>query len=158
MKGKRMSALVVPSIAALKQHVNAEVGITDYLEVSQERITAFAELTEDRQWIHTDVERARRESPFGGTVAHGFLTLAFLSRFLAAAVTVEGTKLIVNCGLNTVRFLDPVPAAGRIRARVRLRECAEDQDFVQATWRLTIECEGSRFPSCIADWIVRYYA
>lgn len=152
-----MSALIVPGIAALKHHLDSEVAVTDYLEVSQERITRFADLTEDWQWIHIDVERAIRESPYGGTVAHGFLTLSLLSRFLAAAVKVEGIRLLVSCGLNSVRFLTPVPAAGRIRARVRLRECAEDQGFVQATWRLTIECEGHRFPCCIADWVVRYY-
>jgi acyl dehydratase len=147
----------VPGSAALKQHLNTEVAVTDYIEVSQERIAQFAALTEDGQWIHTDVERARRDSPYGGTVAHGFLTLSFLSRFLTAAVRVEGTRLLVSCGLNTVRFLNPVPAGGRIRARVRLREFTEDQGFVQATWRLTIECEGNRLPSCIADWVVRYF-
>ena len=152
-----MSPLVVPGSAALKQHLNTEVAVTDYIEVSQERIAQFAALTEDGQWIHTDVERARRDSPYGGTVAHGFLTLSFLSRFLTAAVRVEGTRLLVSCGLNTVRFLNPVPAGGRIRARVRLREFTEDQGFVQATWRLTIECEGNRLPSCIADWVVRYF-
>lgn len=152
-----MSVLVVLGITALKQHLNSEVGVTDYIEVSQERINQFADITEDWQWIHTDVERASRESPYGGTVAHGFLTLSFLSHFLAAAVKVEGTKLLVSYGLRSVRFLNPVPASGRIRARVRLRECAEDQGFVQATWRLTIECEGIRLPSCVADWVVRYY-
>ena len=152
-----MSALVVPGRTALKQHLNTEVAVTDYIEVSQERIAQFAALTEDEQWIHTDVERARRDSPYGGTVAHGFLTLSFLSRFLTAAVRVEGTRLLVSCGLNTVRFLYPVPAGGRNRARVRLREFAEDQGFVQATWRLTIECEGNRLPSCVADWVVRYF-
>jgi acyl dehydratase len=152
-----MSALIIPGIAALKQYINTEVGVTEYLEVSQERITTFAEVTEDWQWIHIDVERARQESPFGGTIAHGFLVLAFLSRFLNAAVKVEGARLLVSCGLHSVRFLTPVPAAGRIRARVRLRECAEDHGFIQATWRFTIECEDNRFPSCIADWMVRYY-
>lgn len=153
-----MGALRVPGMAALKQHVGSEVGVTDYVELSQERIDRFAELTEDRQWIHTDVERARRESPFGGTVAHGFLTLSLVSRFVADAVEVLGARLLVNCGLGAVRFVSPVPAGARIRARVRLRECAEEGDFVQATWRVTIECEGQRLPSCIADWVVRYYA
>jgi acyl dehydratase len=152
-----MSRLVVPGLAALKRHLNSEVAVTDYLEVSQERIARFADLTEDWQWIHTDVERARRESPFGGIVAHGFLTLSLLSRFLAEAVSVEGTRYLLSCGLASARFLTPVPAAARIRARVRLRECSGDQGFVQATWRLTIECEGQRVPSCIADWVVRYY-
>lgn len=153
-----MGALEIPGPAALRAHLHTEVGTSDYVEVTQERIDAFANLTEDRQWIHTDVERARRESPYGGTVAHGFLTLAFLSRFLRQTVEVEGTRLLVSCGLGSVRFLEPVPAGARIRARVRLRECSEDEGFVQATWRFTIECEGSRRPSCIADWVVRYYA
>jgi acyl dehydratase len=152
-----MAPLVVPAPAALKQYLNTEVGVTDYLEVGQERIDRFADITEDWQWIHTDVDRARRESPYHGTIAHGFLTLSFLSRFLAAAVQVEGTKLLVSCGLTSVRFVQPVPSGARIRARVRLRECAEDAGFVQATWRLTIECEGTRLPSCIADWVVRYH-
>jgi acyl dehydratase len=152
-----MSPLVVPDSAALKQHLNSEVAVTDYIEVSQEKITGFAALTDDRQWIHTDVERARRESPFGGTVAHGFLTLSFLSHFLNAAVKVGGTKLLVSCGLTSVRFLRPVPAGAKIRARVRLRECKDQKDCVEATWRVTIESEGNRAPSCVADWVVRYY-
>jgi acyl dehydratase len=153
-----MPRLVVPDLASLKQHLNREVGVTDYLEVSQDRIDRFADITEDWQWIHTDVDRARRESPYSGTIAHGFLTLSFLGRFLGAAVQIEGTKLLVSCGLTSVRFLQPVPAGARIRARVRLRECAEETGFVQATWRLSIECEGTRLPACIADWVVRYYA
>jgi acyl dehydratase len=152
-----MAPIVVPGLGALKQHLNTEVGVTDYLEVSQECIDHFAELTDDRQWIHTDLERARLESPYKTTIAHGFLTLSFLSHFLAAAVQVEGTRLLVSCGLTSVRFLQPVPAGTRIRARVRLRECTEDPGFVQATWRFTIECEGTRRPSCIADWVVRYH-
>lgn len=156
-RGCRMSVIVVPGMAALKQHVNAEVGVSEYVNVTQARIQQFADVTEDWQWIHTDLERAQRESPFGRTVAHGFLTLAFLSRFLAEVVRVEGARLLVSCGLNSVRFLNPVPAEARIRARVRLRECAEASGYVEATWRMTIECEGSRLPSCIADWVVRYY-
>ena len=152
-----MNAIMVPGMRALKHHLHTEVAVTDYFDISQERILRFAEVTEDRQWIHTDAERARRESPFGRTVAHGFLTLSLLARFLAEAVVVDGARLVVNCGLNSVRFLNPVPAEARIRARVRLRECTEDESFVQATWRMTIECEGNRLPSCIADWVVRYY-
>jgi acyl dehydratase len=152
-----MSALIVANASALKQHLNSEVAVTDYVEIDQARIDAFASLTEDWQWIHIDPERARRESPYGGTVAHGFLTLAYLSRFLNAAVKVEAVGMLVSCGLNSVRFLNPVPAGGRIRARVRLRDWTEKQGVVEATWRLTIECEGVRLPSCIADWVVRYY-
>jgi acyl dehydratase len=153
-----MAPLIVPDPAALKQHLNNEVGVTDYLEVSQQRIDRFADISEDWQWIHTNAERAQRESPYHTTIAHGFLTLSFLSRFLTGAVQVEGTKLLVSCGLTSVRFLQPVPAGARIRARVRLRACAESPGFVEATWRFTIECEGVRLPSCIADWVVRYHS
>jgi acyl dehydratase len=153
-----MALLVVPGLAALKGHLNTEVAITDYLEVSQERIDRFADITEDPQWIHTDAERARRESPYATTIAHGFLTLSLLSRFLTSAVRVEGTRFLLSCGLTSVRFLQPVPAGARIRARVRLRECLENPGFLEATWRLTIECEGQRLPSCIADWVVRYHS
>ena len=106
-----MSALVVPGRTALKQHLNTEVAVTDYIEVSQERIAQFAALTEDEQWIHTDVERARRDSPYGGTVAHGFLTLSFLSRFLTAAVRVEGDP--VACQLRPQ--YRPLPVSGSRR-------------------------------------------
>jgi acyl dehydratase len=151
-----MSVLVVPSPAALMKHVNSEVGVTGYIEISQEHISRFAELTQDWQWIHTDVERALRDSPYGGPIAHGFLSLSFLSRFLAEVVRVEGTRLLVSCALKSVRFLNPVRAGARLRARVRLRECTQGQGHVEATWRVTIECEGIRLPSCIADWVVRY--
>lgn len=150
--------LVVPGIDALERHLGSEVGVTDFVEVSQEQIDGFAELTGDHQWIHTDPERAKRESPFGGTVAHGFLTLALLSRFVNDIVLVEGARLIVNCGLSAVRFIQPARSGGRIRARVRLRECQTEADFTQATWRVTIEGEGDRSTCCVANWVVRYYA
>ena len=152
-----MNSLTLPDPSGLMEHLKTEVAVTDYREISQQRIDTFADVTEDMQWIHTDVDRAREESPYETTVAHGFLTLSFLSRFLNDAVKVEKMKLLVSCGLTSVRFLNPVPAGGRIRARVRLRECADHSDFVEATWRFTIECEGIRLPCCIADWVVRYY-
>lgn len=151
-----MNTLTLADPGELMQHLKTEVAVTEYQEIGQERIDTFADITEDRQWIHTDVERARKESPYESTIAHGFLTLSFLSCFLNDAVAVEGTKLLVSCGLTSVRFLNPVPAGGRIRARVRLRECTDNNDFVEATWRFTIECEGIRLPCCIADWVVRY--
>lgn len=150
--------LLVAAPRELAAHLHTEVGASEYVEVSQDLIDRFAEVSGDRQWIHVDAERARRESPFGGTVAHGFLTLSLVSRFVEEVVRVEGARLLVNCGLASVRFVSPVPAGARVRARVRLRECSEQADFVQATWRITIECEGARLPACIADWIVRYVA
>jgi acyl dehydratase len=153
-----MTLLVVARPSDLKQHLNTEVGPTDYMVVDQERVARFAEAVEDRQWIHTDVERAARESPFKATVAHGFLVLSLLSHFVTTAVDVQGAQMIVNCGLNSVRFLDPVLAGGRVRGRMRLKECADGPGFVQATWRFTVECEGGRFPACTADWLIRYYS
>lgn len=156
MVGGAMGTLTVTDPGELQQHLKQEVGTTGYVELGQERIDAFADLSEDWQWIHTDVERARTESPFGATVAHGFLTLAFLSRFHNEVVRVERMKLLVSCGLTSVRFLSPVPAGSRIRSRVRLKTCDDHEDFVEATWRFTIEVEDVRHPCCIADWVVRY--
>jgi acyl dehydratase len=153
-----MNSIVLDDPAELLQHVKTEVAVTGYRANGQHAIDTFAQLTDDMQWIHTDVERAREESPYESTVAHGFLTLSFLSSFLNEAVRVDGVKMLVSVGLSSVRFLNPVPSGGRIRARVRLRDCSNDADeFVAATWRFTIECEGIRFPCCIADWQVRYY-
>jgi acyl dehydratase len=153
-----MSSLHIRDAASLNEHLKREVGVSDYVEIDQELIKRFADTTQDHQWIHVDPDRAARESPFGGTVAHGFLTLSFLSHFLASTVQVDTARLVVSCGLSTVRFMAPVPAASRIRARVRLRELQPDDTFMQATWRFTIEREGSRTPCCVADWIVRYFA
>ena len=149
---------VIPSLAGLKDLLNTEVGVSDYITVDQQRINQFADITEDWQWIHMDVERAREESPARATVAHGFLTLSLLSRFLNAVVEVRGAKSTVSVGLNSVRFITPLVAGGRIRGRVRMREFAEGEAFVQVTWRVSGECEGSRFPCLTADWAVRYYA
>ena len=105
-----MATRVVESIAALKQLVGGEPAVTDWLTVTQERIGQFAEATEDRQWIHVDPERAGRESPYGATIAHGFLTLSLLSWFMKQAIEVRGVRMGVNYGLNRVRFPAPVPA------------------------------------------------
>ena len=112
-----MAVFVMSDIAELKQRLNSEIGVTDYLELTQDRINQFAEVTEDRQWIHTDTERAKCESPLGKTVAHGFLILSFFSYFVNSAVQIQGITKIVSSGLNSVRFLAVVPAGGRIRGR-----------------------------------------
>src|SRR5215471_4793867 len=110
----------IESIAALNGLVGQEVAVSDWLEVSQERIDLFAETTEDRQWIHTDPERAARESPFKETIAHGFLTLSLLSELCKRAMSVSGVRMGINYGLNRVRFVAPVPAGARIRGRFML--------------------------------------
>src|SRR5258705_1366420 len=140
----------IESIAQLREHLGEEVAVSDWLEVSQERINQFAEATEDRQWIHTDPERAGRELPFKETIAHGFLTLSLLSELLKLAMFVGGVRMGINYGLNRVRFVRPVPAGSRIRGSFTLAELEEIKGGVQAAWRGTVEREGvGDKPSCV---------
>lgn len=150
--------VLIDDFAALEARVNSEVAVSDYLAVEQALIGEFARVTRDAQWIHTDVERAQRESPFGHTIAHGFLTLSLLARFLEDTVRVAGARLVLSCGLNAVRFMSPIPAGSRVRARVRLRACSRSDDAIEATWRFTLERDGQRLPAAVADWTVRYVA
>ena len=145
------------SVRELGERVGEEVAESDWLEVSQERIGQFAEATEDRQWIHTDPERAARESPFGQTIAHGFLTLSLLSELMKRAVAVGGLRMGINYGLNRVRFVAPVPAGARLRGRFKLAALEEIKGGAQATWEVTVEREGGDRPCCVAEWLVRYY-
>jgi acyl dehydratase len=147
----------IESVAGLSEHVGQEVAVSDWLEVSQERINLFAEATEDRQWIHTDPERAARESPFKETIAHGFLTLSLLSELGKLAMSVGGVRMGINYGLDRVRFVRPVPARSRIRGRFTLVALEEIKGGVQATWGVTVERDGGDKPCCVAEWLVRYY-
>jgi acyl dehydratase len=149
---------LVDSIKALKGLAGSEVGVTDWFVVTQERVRQFAETTEDRQWIHIDLERAQRESPYGTTVAHGFLTLSLLSYFLKQVIEVRGAPMGINYGLNRVRFPAPVRSGSRIRARVRIDSAEDFPDGIEAAFSFTVECEHSEKPCCVAQWIVRYYA
>jgi acyl dehydratase len=149
---------VIDSIEEVKDLAGSEIGVSDWLTVTQERIRQFADVTEDRQWIHVDVERAQRESPYSTTVAHGFLTLSLLSRLLKGVIDVRGARMGINYGLNRVRFPAPVRSGARIRARVRLDSAKGFQGGLEAVFSFTIECEGSEKPCCVAEWVVRYYA
>jgi len=147
----------IDAIAELSNYLSQEVGVSDWFEVSQERINQFAAATEDRQWIHLDQERAANESPFNTTIAHGFLTLALLSELAKMAVSVGGVRMAINYGLNRVRFVSPVAAGSQIRGRFTLATLEEFKGGVQATWNVTVEREGSEKPCCVAEWVVRYY-
>ena len=149
-----MTAIGLADLGAV---VGQEVATSNWFDVTQARIDAFADATSDRQWIHVDVERARTETGFGTTIAHGFLTLSLVSALMRDAVTVEGPRMTLNYGLNRVRFVSPVPAGSRIRARVVLGRCDDVGDSVQATWNVTIERDGGEKPCVVAEWIVRYY-
>jgi acyl dehydratase len=156
---KLMPPVVIKNPQSLKELVGREIGTTEWFPVTQERIEQFAEATEDRQWIHLDRARARKESPYGDTIAHGFLTLSLLSHLMKEAIQVQGgVRLAVNYGLNRVRFPAAVRVDSRIRARIRLQDVKELPDAVEATYSVTIESEGSAKPVCVAEWVVRYYS
>jgi len=144
-------------LARLGDLAGREVGVSDWLLVAQDRIDAFADATGDRQWIHVDAERARTGTPFGATIAHGFLTLSLVSALVRDAVTVDGVRMALNYGLNRVRFVSPVPSGSRIRARVVLAKIDDMVDSIQAIWNVTIERDGGDKPAVVAEWIVRYY-
>jgi len=142
----------------LKDYVGREIAVTGWLPVTQERIRQFAEATGDTQWIHVDPERARRESPYGAAIAHGFLTLSLMSHFLREAIQLPGdVRQTINYGLNRVRFPAPVRAGEKIRARVRLQSRKELPGSVEAAYAITIETEGAEKPCCVAEWILRYF-
>ena len=145
------------NLSRLKGLVGQEVAISDWRLVTQEQIDAFANATDDHQWIHVDVERAKAAAPFGTTIAHGFLTLSLLSPLMRDAIKVDGLRMTLNYGLNRVRFVSPVPSGSRVRARIALGKVEDVGDSTQATWNITIEREGGEKPCVAAEWIVRYY-
>ena len=146
------------NIEELRALLGSEVGVGEWREVTQDMIAAFAEVSGDRQWIHTDVERARAESPFGATVAHGFLTLSIMPRLLADVVMVGGDfTFSVNYGVNRVRFPAPVIAGTRIRARVTLNAMKECPNHLEVVWDVVLERECGGKPALVAEWLVRKY-
>ena len=144
-------------ITQLHLHVGREVGVSPWFEITQARIDEFARAIVDPQWIHIDPERAKRESPYGRTIAHGFLTLSMLSHLLESTVDVSQMKMGVNYGLNRVRFTDAVPVGSRIRGRFVLDKLEPLKGGTQLTWGVTIEREGSDKPACVAEWVTRQY-
>jgi len=153
-----MAACVVESVEELNRLVGKEIGVSEWMVVNQERIRLFAEATEDRQWIHLDAERAKRESPFGTTIAHGFLTLSLISHLMQQTVQVRGGfRLVVNYGLNRVRFPAPVYGDSRIRGHFTLASFKDRGDSYETILACTVECEGREKPACSAEWVVRYF-
>ena len=133
-----------------------ETGVSDWLLIDQDRVNKFADATGDHQWIHVDVERAKA-GPFGGTIAHGYLTMSLVNLFLPELVEVHGFAHAVNVGLDRLRFLAPVKVGSRIRAVAELVSADEIKGAVQAVVRVTIEIEGSDKPACVADTVSRYF-
>lgn len=148
----------IASLAQLKELIGQEVAVSDWTVITQERVNQFAEATGDMQWIHVDVERSKKESPFGGPVAHGFLTLSLLPKLMADAVSMPDVKMGVNYGLNKVRFPAPVPVGSRLRARMTLQAVEDIPGGAQVTWLVTIEREGGDKPVCVAESISRRFS
>jgi acyl dehydratase len=144
--------------SALRALIGQEIAVSDWVDVSQDRINQFAETTGDRQWIHVDAARAATESPFGATIAHGFLTLSLISVLTRTAVSFTGLRLAINYGLNRVRFVSPVRSGSRIRGRFSPLAVEDvSDDGVQVTWGITVERDGGDKPACVVEWLVRYY-
>jgi acyl dehydratase len=142
----------------LRALVGTEVAVSQWLEVEQSRINQFADATGDHQWIHVAPERAAAESPYGATIAHGFLTLSLLSALLKDALVIRGgIKMGINYGLNRVRFISAVKSGARVRGRFTLAALEEVPGGLQATWSVTVESDGGERPACVAEWLVRYY-
>jgi acyl dehydratase len=148
----------VTGLETLRALVGTELGRSRWFEIGQDRIATFADATDDHQWIHIDPARAARESPFGGTVAHGFLTLSLLPSMLADVLVMVDAKLVVNYGLNKVRFPAPVPAGSRVRAAIVLAALDDEAGSTQLTLDVTVEREGVTKPVCVAEFLVRRYA
>ena len=145
------------TLADLAACVGQEVAVSDWVAITQEQVNRFAAATGDHQWIHVDVERAK-QGPFGGPIAHGFLTLSLLPVFLESSFNVRRSRMGVNYGLNKVRFTAPVPVGSRLRARMKLLACEPiEHEGLQMTWQVTVEREGTDKPVCVAESLVRRY-
>jgi acyl dehydratase len=147
---------VISSIEDAVEAIGQELGVSDWTGIDQERIDAFADATGDHQWIHVDPDRARAETPYGGTIAHGFLTLSLIPALSKANYRVENAKMGINYGLNRVRFLAPVPVGSRICLRSELIDANQvDDNTVDLVVRQTVELEGSEKPAAVAEIIAR---
>ncbi|HZB18781.1 MAG TPA: MaoC family dehydratase [Blastococcus sp.] len=144
------------TLAELPSYKGRELGVSDWIEVPQESVNLFAEATGDHQWIHVDVERAKAESPFGGPIAHGYLTLSLLIPMWSQVLTVTDTTMAVNYGLNKVRFPAPVPVGSKVRLTATLADVEEIKGGYQLTVAAVIEREGGDKPVCIAEPVFRF--
>jgi acyl dehydratase len=147
----------VKGISGLKELVGQHLGHSEYMEITQERVNLFADATGDHQWIHVDVERATADSPFGGPIAHGYLTLSLGPVLVPQVIRVEGVKMAVNYGADKVRFPSPVPVGSKLRVGVEVLVVDDVAGGAQVKMRFTFECEGAPKPSCVSENLFRYY-
>nr|MDP2191397.1 MaoC family dehydratase [Rhodoferax sp.] len=145
------------TLSELAALAGQEITLSDWITITQEQVNQFAQATGDHQWIHVDLEKARA-GPFGGPIAHGFLTLSLMPKFFQSSLNIVERRMGVNYGLNKVRFMAPVPVGSRLRARMKLLKSESiDNGGAQMTWEVTIEREGSMKPVCVAESLARYY-
>jgi acyl dehydratase len=148
----------IAGIEELRKLEGEELGVSPWLTVTQAMVDAFADLTHDPQWIHIDVDRAGRESPFGGTIAHGFLTLSLISSLFRDTIKIEAAqKMTINYGFNRVRFTSPVRTGARIRLRARLQSMRDVDGAVECAWDVKIDIEAAAKPAIVAEWLTRIY-
>ncbi|MFT4436192.1 MaoC family dehydratase [Caballeronia sp. 15715] len=152
-----MTLATLASAADVKAAAGGEEYVSEWLEIDQSRVNRFADATDDHQWIHVDVERANKDSPFGGPIAHGFLTLALVPMWLEQCVPLQ-QKMGVNYGMNKVRFMSPVRVGTKLRASFAAETVADvEEGGVQVIWRVTVQKEGGDKPVCVAEFITRHY-
>jgi acyl dehydratase len=151
-----MPIVAIADLGELRGRIGQELAVSDWREVAQDRIDRFADATGDRQWIHVDRERAAR-SPFGGTIAHGYLTLALVPHLFASALRLPPARMTINYGLDRVRFPSPVAAGQRVRGRFHLLDVSTTAGATDLRWRITIEVEGAAKPACVAETIARRF-
>ena len=148
--------MVQIDLTTLGDRIGEALAVSEWIDITQERIDRFAEATDDRQWIHVDPAKAAAESPFKTTIAHGFLTLSLVS-FMSRTSMTFTARMAINCGVNRVRFVSAVPVGARVRGHFSLAAFERVAGSVQVTWDISIECEGHEQPCCVVAWIVRYY-
>jgi len=148
-----MEKLIFKNISAFKEMIGKELPESDWISVSQEMINDFANATQDRQWVHVDVERAKKESPFKTTIAHGFMSVALLSKMLEDIIQVESAVLGLNYGLNYVRFMNPVLVNSRLRLKCTVKNIEDHKKGVKITFSCTVEIENQKKPACVAEFL-----
>ncbi len=148
---------IIPHLADLPRYVGKELGVSDWLTITQKDITAFARLTGDEQWIHVDPERAALESPFKSTIAHGFMVLSYAAKFSYETLRIEDVTMGVNYGLDKLRFTSPTPVNSQVRGRISLLEVAEQPPGVKYKLGIVFERKGQEKPVCVAEWLAMAY-
>jgi acyl dehydratase len=158
LKGKDPVTITVNGLEEIKAQAGADLGYSRWMEITQDRVNTFADATDDHQWIHVDEERAK-DGPFGGTIAHGYLTLSLLIPLWSELLEVTGVRMAVNLGLNRVRFPSPVPVGSKIRAHGAMASVTEVKGGgVEVVVDLTVEIDGADKPACVAQAVYRFYA